>query len=484
MMRRLIAIAAGVLLGGAMSFGAEFSLAHVFSSHMVFQRETSAPVWGWGEPGATVTVVPSWNGEEYSTTVDKDGSWKVHVSTAEAGGPYSVAVRCGSACIDLEDVLLGEVWICTGQSNMEMPIAGFGFQQVDGAREAIIGASEKAGRIRVFDLKTPKQTEPIADVDATWQSPTGGVCARTSAIGWFFADNLSASLGVPVGIIVNAWGGSRIEPWMTREAIDRAGLTEDEMAEILSVQEKADRWPETPQLIWNGRMAPIAGFAARGFLWYQGCSNMWQRYCYDKLQTSMVRLWRDAWGRGEMPFLYVLLAPYDHGDKDGRARPHFVQTQMRAAVTTPSAWAVCTETYGDEVTIHPSRKREVADMLALKALSSVYGIDQGIPVDYPTPSSYDFGADGTVTVLFDNVWNNLMSISRRRITGFELAGQDREFHPAEAEVDWDGQTVRVWCDDVPAPVAVRYSFRNWCGSNMQTSYGIPVPPFRSDDWEY
>ena len=145
-------------------------------------------------------------------------------------------------------------------------------------------------------------------------------------------------------------------------------------------------------------------------------------------------------------------------------------------------YAVCLETLGNEVTIHPPRKQEVADMMALRALSSAYGMPVGMTVDYPTPKSIDYLEDGRVKILFNNVWSNLQSISSRGITGFELAGEDRVFHLAEAEVDWDGQTVYVRCAEVPAPVAVRYSYRNWMGANLQTSYGIPVPPFRSDDW--
>jgi sialate O-acetylesterase len=155
---------------------------------------------------------------------------------------------------------------------------------------------------------------------------------------------------------------------------------------------------------------------------------------------------------------------------------------MHAAEITPNSYAVCLETLGDEVTIHPPRKQEVADMMALRALSSAYGINVGMTVDYPEPQSIEYLEDGRVKIRLTNVWSNLQSISARKIVGFEVAGEDRQFQLADAEVDWDGQTIFVHCDAVPKPVAVRYSFRNWMGANMQTSYGIPVPPFRSDDW--
>jgi sialate O-acetylesterase len=319
------------------------------------------------------------------------------------------------------------------------------------------------------------------DIDFTWTLSDPAVCAETSAVAYLFAKRLTRNLGVPVGIIVNAWGGSRIEPWMTMEAVEHAGISAEELAEIKELHETAGLWPNGVATCWNGRVAPIAGYAAKGFIWYQGCSNITQA-CYDKLQTAMVKLWRDAWGQGDLPFIYALLAPYDHSKADGRWRPAFVRTQMHAAEMTPNSYAVCLETLGDEVTIHPPKKAEVADMMALRALASAYGQQVGMPIDLPEPRSIDYLEDGRVKILFTNVWSNLQSISARKIVGFELAGEDRAFHLADAEVDWDGQTVYVKCDAVPHPVAVRYSFRNWMGANLQTSYGIPVPPFRTDDW--
>ncbi len=482
-MKRLFLLSASLLL--ALTAGAEpLRLAHVFSSHAVMQRETTAPVWGWGEPGRTVSVRTSWNGRTVKARVASDGTWRATVETSAAGGPYEITVRSGSDKTVLEDIWLGEVWVCSGQSNMEMPIGGFGFQEVEGATEAILGSWETASQVRVFDIRTPKCSEPAGDVDAEWRLSVPEVTRSTSAVAYFFARRLSASLGVPVGVIVNAWGGSRIEPWMTRAAIDAAGITAEERAEIDAVQEKDDHWPETPELIWNGRMLPVAGYAAKGFLWYQGCSNIGQRGCYDKLQASMVRLWRESWGRGDMPFLFALLAPYSHGDSDGRWRPHFVRTQMHTVELLPQSWYVCTETLGDEVTIHPPYKREVADMFVMRALQSVYGLNPGVSIDPPSPRDIVFGADGTVRITFNGVWSDLGSMRHRPVRGFELAGADREFRLADAEVDWDGSTVIVRCPSVSEPVAVRYAFRNFMGADLSTAAGIPVPPFRSDDWEY
>ena len=457
-------------------------LSHIFSDHAVLQQQTQAPVWGWGDPGKKVEVV--WDGQTYRTTVQADGSWRVSIPTGKADGTtYTLTVKSGKETLTVKDIVLGEVWICSGQSNMEMPVSGFGFQEVEGATEAIMAAPETASQVRVFDIKTPKCTEPQADVDAAWAYTDGAVTAKTSAVGYFFARRLTRSLGVPVGIIVNAWGGSRIEPWMTREIIDGAGLTEQELKDLYAVEEQPDRWPETPELIWNGRVKPIVGYAAKGILWYQGCSNMGQPHCYDKLQKAMVQMWRKEWGR-ELPFLFTLLAPHDHGDADGRWRPFFVENQLHTEKILSQSFAICTETLGNKVTVHPSQKKEVADMMVQRALQNVYGIYSGVSIELPRLQSVEYLEDGTAKVTLTQVWSNLMSISAREIVGFELAGEDRQFHLAKAEVDWDGNTILVSCPEVPKPVAVRYGWRNWMGANLQKSNGIPVPPFRSDDWEY
>ena len=480
-MKRILLLLA--LLLPMTGWAEDLRVAHVFSDHMVLQRETSVPVWGWGEPGKTVTVQASWrSGQPVTAKVAKDGTWRVALETGAAGGPYTLAVSSGKQSITLTDIMLGEVWICAGQSNMEMPVGGFGFQEVEGARDAILKAATYADKVRIIDIKTPRCTEPIDDVEASWKRASAASCAGTSAVAWFFATALADNLDIPVGIVVNPWGGSRIEPWMTRESIDASGITAEERAAIDAVVEHYDRWPETPELIWNGRMAPIAGYRAKGFLWYQGCSNMDQT-CYDKLQTSMVKLWRDAWGAGDMPFIFALLAPYEHGDMNGRKRPRFLETQLRSLKTIPYSFAVSTETIGSLQTIHPAKKKEVGDMMALRALQSVYGQNVGFDIELPEVQSVEYPEDGRAKVTLTHVWSNLQSISAREIVGFELAGEDRVFHLAEAEVDWDGGTIFVKCAEVPHPVAVRYAFRNWMGANLQTSLGIPVPPFRTDDWE-
>ena len=475
-----------LLFSAALLHAENLRVAHIFSDHMVLQRESTVPVWGWGEPGAKVTVATNWNGKKVETRVASDGTWRVIVDTRaskESTSLKMMTIKSGKATITLNDVLLGEVWICAGQSNMEMPLRGFGYQSVEGAMDAIMEAGSTARDIRVLDIKTGKQTSPVDDIEAVWELSTPGVAAKCSAVGYFFAKRLNKALGCPVGIIVNAWGGSRIEPWMTCGTIDDSGLNEIQLGVIYSIEEQDDCWPETPELIWNGRMAPIVGYGIRGFLWYQGCSNMGQPDCYDILQNAMVRFWREQWGYGDLPFIYALLAPYAHGDADGRWRPFFVEDQMKTADAIPAAWYVPTETLGHKDTIHPAKKREIADMMCLRALQNVYGMSLGIDIEAPLLESVQYQEDGSAQISLTHVWSDLGSVYQREITGFEMAGEDRVFHLAEAEVNKDG-TVTVRCAEVPHPVAIRYGWRNWMGANLSKTNGIPVPPFRTDDWEY
>ena len=218
-MRKILVLLA-LLLPTASVHAESLRVAHVFSDHMVLQRNTLAPVWGWGEPGAKVTVTTTWNGFAVETKVAADGTWRAEVDTQEFKkfeSPNTMVIKSGKEEIRLKDILLGEVWVCAGQSNMQMPVGGFGFQEVEGARDAILAAASYANRVRVFDIRTPLCLDgPVDDVDADWKRASAGVCAGTSAVAWFFATALASNLDVPVGIIVNPWGGSRIEPWMTR----------------------------------------------------------------------------------------------------------------------------------------------------------------------------------------------------------------------------------------------------------------------------
>ena len=487
-MKKILSILVAVLASVALFAKEPLTVPTVISDHMVVQQQASTPVWGWGEPGAKVKVKPSWGKVSYSAIVDKDGAWKVSIPTPSAGGPYTIDIASGKEKIAVSDVLVGEVWIFSGQSNMDMPLRGYNVQGVDGMLEEILSSPRYADKIRMFRSKRPAAEEPQKDIPETsWQVASGESAARLSAIAWFFSTRLTDAIGVPVGVMDASWGGSKIEPYMTVEAVKRAiegKISESRYNEIMARENEPKKVRKKISTIWNSRMSPFAGYTARGFVWYQGEANLRDRF-YDKLQAEMVKMWREAWGDTEnaMPFMFATIAPYRY-DKDSRAtrRAFFVENQLKSLKLIPNSYAAITESLGNEECIHPAKKRQVAQQFLLYALEKVYGMKMGVPACYPYPSGYKFEGN-EVIVSFKNVANGLGFVGRRNVKGFELAGEDMIFYRADAMIEKGNRDIRVTSVDVPAPVAVRYNFHNYDEGDLENSYGIPVPCFRSDNWK-
>lgn len=285
--------------------------------------------------------------------------------------------------------------------------------------------------------------------------------------------------------IDSSWGGSKIEPYMTAESVRRAlegSVPSSRLQHVMDRKNQPKKAPVEVATTWNSRMLPLAGYAARGFIWYQGEANRKDRY-YDLLQAAMVDLWRTAWGDKEkkMPFMFTTIAPYRYGDSQATVRPFFVENQLHSLKFIPNSFAAITESLGNEICIHPAKKRQVAQQFLLYALENTYGIKMGMGSGYPKPSGFEF-KDGAVTIPFTNTANGLGNINNRKVKGFELAGEDHVFHPAEAEIASDNKSVVVKSAEVPAPIAVRYNFHNYADGDLENSYGVPVPCFRSDDW--
>ena len=495
----------------------EFTLAPVFTDHMVLQRETSAPVWGWADPGTKVTVVPSWDGNKYIGTAGDDGRWEVRVATPSAGGPYSLSISAGKQVkVTLEDVLIGEVWLCGGQSNMALNLIGSTSQGVEGAYDAIAEAPEYADRIRFFDIQAGKAFIPQTTLDCSWVLTTGDVAAKVSAIGYFFAKRLTRTLGVPVGIIANPWGGCLLPPWVPMDYMEKyvkGQIPESAYQAILERRDEPDPNRDAPRQVatlYNSRLYPVAGYSLKGFLWYQGCSELifGDISYYDKLQAAMVRSWRDLWGdkNNELPFYFTLIAPYSYSDPDGCKRGYFVENQLASLDIIPNSAVAVTETLGDRGCIHPAKKKEVADQFAVLALENIYGVKTGLggalvhpdvvtfpsssPVETKTirQSGYDLeirkGSEPapSIVIHFADTWTGLGHYSDygAAVKGFEVAGPDRVFHEVPAVTLWD--TVVIDCTAVPDPVAIRYAFHNWTEGDLRTALGIPVASFRTDDW--
>ena len=477
--------------------GAEsLRLAKIFSDCMVLQQQSNAPIWGWTKPAAKVVVKPSWSSRSYTVKADNKGAWRIAVETPSYGGPYSIKVSCGKERLELKDVLIGEVWVCSGQSNMEMPISGFVRynQPVDESLETCIDAINYGDRIRIFNVpKRMKDDAPAEDLlSGEWQRASFESCATCSAIAYFFAKYVNDAMQIPVGVIVSAWGGTSIRPWMPRDC-HKATLKEllangtitQEMYNYRTgdLQPGRKGYPQNAGTLYNGMIHPLRGYAARGFLWYQGCSNKKDYKFYDKLQKAMVARWRAEWGDKEakMPFYYVLIAPYRSKRKEETAaRGYFVENQALAAKSIPNCDYATTECFGALGNIHPAEKKPVSRQLALLALDNIYGI-KGIVSGAPELVNITL-SERKYTLEFAH-GKGLMTPPYEEVRGFEIAGEDRVFYPAQAKLTGDKIVVDV-PQEVTEAQSLRYSFYDCpLNSNVMSRFGFPLAPFRTDSWE-
>ncbi len=486
-------------------------LASIFTDHAVLQRDASVPVWGWAKPGKKVKIFTSWNKTTTVAKTDETGRWRVNIQTPAAGGPHSMRISGQGESIELHDILSGEVWLCSGQSNMGLTVAGFGAQNPDGAVEDVLEANEYSDRIRLYNIRDRKEFSPQETLNTSWSKSDAFVTANSTAVGYKFAKRLTKLLGVPVGIIDNSWGGSLIEPWLSEEWYTTKVKPQMPAGNYLwhvSQREKATNDPIQIGTMFNTRMYPIKGYGIRGFLWYQGCGNRGGYGFYDNIQKEMVKNWREAWGDTEnkLPFYFTTIAPFHYWDAPKTQRGYFVENQLASLDSIPNSGAAITETLGEEGNIHPSKKQEIADQFILMAAEDVYHVPTGLGSGFPRPSEVVFPAGSSVEektihqsgfdlklrrgesdekvvkVYFANAPLGMMKHSEMSVPviGFEVAGPDRKFRPVKASCL--NACVTLDCSAVANPVAVRYAFYNYSDSNLLSSMGIPVPSFRTDDW--
>lgn len=454
---------------------ATVTLPSLIGDNMVLQRNTTAMLWGTASPGAVVKVRPSWTDAVTTVTAGSDGKWQAGVATPDAGGPYEIVLDDGTETV-LHNVLIGEVWFASGQSNMEMPVKGYGSQPVDGAADVIIGASASR-ELRICNIR---RTSSLTEMDSSvggWSEQNPGTVAETSATAYFFADALQSALGIPVGIVVSSWGGSTIQTWLSREVVE-SGFPEFSTSHLDGTT-AVKREHQDPCLLYNGQVAPLVPFTFKGFIWYQGEANRANPEQYIRLQTAYVKMMREKFRVPDAPFYFVGIAPYPYGKPDDWGRGYFVEAQQASLGTILHSGMVETCDVGAANVIHPARKREVGRRLALLALNRDYGLD-AIPADAPRYRSVEF-RDGKALVRFDVDAMGLAPLGIN-VPGFEIAGADKVFHKADAYVT-KGKFVEVSSPLVESPEAVRYCFRNWCVGGLFNNYGMPAFSFRTDEWD-
>lgn len=468
-MKKLTFLLAAVFAASGVS--AKVTLPKFFADGMVMQRETSANLWGTAKASATVKITTSWDNKTYVTKTDSEGKWKASVKTPAAGGPYSITLSDGEKT-QLNNILIGELWICSGQSNMEMPMKGYKNQPVDNAVEDVLHSADN--RLRLFTVKRNSQFAPVDTVSGNWKEATPASVREFSATAYYFGRELRRILDVPVGLIVAAWGGSACEAWMTAD-----WLKAFPDAKIPVSPEDIKSKNRTPTVLYNGMLHPLTGVTMRGVIWYQGEDNVTRYPTYADMLTAMIKGWRAEWKQGDFPFYFCQIAPYDYKLINYTINSALLREQQSKAelMNTNCGMAVLMDA-GMEFGIHP-RKKNIAGMrLALLALDKTYGV-KGITSESAYYKDVTFSND-TAVVSFERAGMWIYGANGYKSDLFEIAGEDRVFHPAKAWIE--RSKVYVKSDSVSRPVAVRYAFKDFADGDLFCD-GLPVSSFRTDNWE-
>lgn len=453
----------------SVSIQAEVTLPAIFGDHMVLQQQTDAAIWGKASPGKTVTLTTSWDGKSYSTRAEKDGNWKLKVKTPSAGGPYNITISDGSI-LELKDVLIGEVWVCSGQSNMYMPVSGYHNQPVINSNEVILKSTNKS--IRLFTVERNVSLEPLEDFTGKWLECIPKNVAGFSATAYFFGQMVQEILDVPVGLINSSWGGTRIEPWISESGIkkfDFIGLPDKDQQGKIS--------PQTPTVIYNAMIYPMVGYAIRGGIWYQGESNRNEPGQYVKLMPGLVENWRTVWEIEDLSFYYAQIAPFNYGST-GMNSAFLREAQLKASTAIPNVGMACLMDANERDCIHPANKKVIGGRLAYLALANTYGMGG---FEYSGPVLKEMTVEGSLVKLtFDHAEKGLTTFGKE-LVNFKIAGKNKRFYPAKASISRDG--ISLFSPMVKEPVAVRYAFDDFVVGELFNTEGLPASSFRTDDWE-
>ena len=512
-------VAATLLLGMSSHALAEVQLHPIFGDHMVIQRDMKAPVWGTASPGEAVTV--TFDDMKKSTKAGRDGKWRVDLDPTHAGGPFELTVK-GENTITLTDVMVGEVWVCSGQSNMQWTV-----KQADNPDEEIAAANHP--NIRLLWINRAVRGLPTDEMEGGWARCSPESVPTFSAVGYFFGRHLHKELDIPIGLISTSWGGTRAEAWTSMKTLEADSTFkpilerwEEEfsnhpknvqavvasIAEWLEQANQAEQdgnaIPETPKLnlpadprssqhrpagLFNAMIHPLLPFAIQGAIWYQGESNAGRAYQYRKLFSAMITDWRQWWGQGDFPFLFVQLANFERhtpgepikekgkGDPGESGWAELREAQAMA-LDLPNTGMAVTIDIGTSHDIHPGNKQDVGKRLALWALKHVHDKDGAYSGPLYESATFE---DGKATITMSHTFGGLTAKGGNSLEGFAVAGKDKKWVWAEAKIVGEDEIV-VWSEDVKEPVAVRYAWANDPVCNLYNKAGLPASPFRTDDW--
>lgn len=478
---------------------ADVRLPAVIGENMVLQQHSEAAIWGWADAGEEVTVQAGWSGRKATTKTDAEGKWTLKVATPKAGGPHKLVIS-GKNMITLENILIGEVWVCSGQSNMQWTVSNS-----NNSNEEI--ANAKHPNIRLFYVKREVAETPQNDCEGQWQECSPETIPGFSAVAYFFGRKLHSDLNVPIGLIHTSWGGTPSEAWTRREILEsnkdfkpiceRYQAAVDNWTQIKKdYDQKVADWKEvsakakaegkkapgypgqpygpghshSPAGLYNAMIAPLIPYTIKGAIWYQGESNAGRAYQYRTLFPAMIKNWRDDWKLGSFPFYFVQIAPYVGQN------PEIREAQLIAYRNTPNTGIVVTTDIGNVNNIHPRNKQDVGKRLGMWALANTYGCEDII---YSGPLYKGFKVEeDKIRISFDHVGGGLVA-KGGDLTYFIIAEDGKDFVPAKAVID--GDTIVVYSDQVKKPAAVRFGWENSAEPNLFNKEGLPASPFRTDD---
>ena len=461
------------------SSSAQIELSNLFSDNMVLQQESHVNFWGKAKKNQELIIYTSWSGKIIRTIVKDDGSWEVKIKTPSAGGPYNIQVTCDGETKTINNVLIGEVWLASGQSNMEMTLSGNNREPVNGSLDAI--ANSNNTKIRLFNVKVKVSEERINDIDGEWLEANFKNTPNFSAVAYSFAKYLNQVLDIPFGIINSPKDGSVAEAWISQDVLKKITTNKE-----LSYYAKQPH--NNPSVLFNGMINAIIPFTIKGVIWYQGEGNSGRYQNYMKLMNGLIKNWRDEWGLGDFPFYFVQLAPNGSlGQGNGTSQAFLREAQLRTMLSVKNTGMAVTLDIGSTITNHPPEKLLIGKRLAYWALAKNYGFN-GLPHSGPVYESMKV-KNNKVYVNFKFAKNGVTSYGKP-LSGFEIAGEDKIFYSADASIDphwsagWENRSVLTLSNkNVPNPLYIRYGWKNYILGALYNVEGLPASSFRSYDFD-
>jgi sialate O-acetylesterase len=461
-----------VMLASQLTVNAAIKLPALIGNNMVLQQKADIKVWGWADAGEKITIEAGWLQVPAKAIASPDGTWQTTLKTPSAGGPYNIVITGRDYSITIGNVMIGEVWVCSGQSNMDFTMRGLGGWKNYKPEVAAEVASGMYSGVRMFTVQKDTSAVMLNECKGNWLTADTTTVNDFSATAWFYGEYLNKQLGVPIGLISTAWGGTPAEVWTPVESI----RAEPDLGFYLNHYNGSIWWPGTPGVLFNAMIHPLLNYTIKGAIWYQGESNRNDAKLYPELMKTMITSWRKAWGVGDFPFYYVQIAPYAYQELYSGALLR--EAQLKCLSIPNTGMAVTMDIAGDVTDIHPKNKLDVGKRLALWALDKTYGKSE---TSYSGPIYKEMKMEGNkIMLLFANADRGL-KLSDTKSNNFTIAGADRIFYPATVIIK--GNSLLVSSPKVKQPQAVRYAFTNTSIATLFNGEGLPAASFRTDNWD-